>query len=95
LQAKEEMFRLRKTVVELEFKHEQMKEQDAKRLDPEGERAQLVASVKSDNAEVAAMEQQIKELLSETERLQNELQEIDNVCHIFLNFPLVFLSTNF
>ncbi|XP_046656187.1 intraflagellar transport protein 74 homolog [Daphnia pulicaria] len=76
--AKEEMFRLRKTVVELEFKHEQMKEQDAKRLDPEGERAQLVASVKSDNAEVAAMEQQIKELLSETERLQNELQEIDN-----------------
>jgi hypothetical protein len=83
------MFRLRKTVVELEFKHEQMKEQDAKRLDPEGERAQLVASVKSDNAEVAAMEQQIKELLSETERLQNELQEIDNVCQIFLNFPFI------
>jgi hypothetical protein len=66
-----------------------MKEQDAKRLDPEGERAQLVASVKSDNAEVAAMEQQIKELLSETERLQNELQEIDNVCQIFLNFPFI------
>jgi TolA-binding protein len=60
-----------------------------KPLDPEGERAQLVASVKSDNAEVAAMEQQIKELLSETERLQNELQEIDNVCQIFLNFPFI------
>jgi hypothetical protein len=74
------MFRLRQNLVELESKHEQMKEQDAKRLDPEGERAQLVASVKSDNAEVAAMEQQIKEILAETERLQNELQEIDNVC---------------
>lgn len=71
---------MRQNLVELESKHEQMKEQDAKRLDPEGERAQLVASVKSDNAEVAAMEQQIKEILAETERLQNELQEIDNVC---------------
>jgi septal ring factor EnvC (AmiA/AmiB activator) len=73
------MFRLRQALVELESKYEQMKEQDAKRLDPEGERAQLVASVKSDNAEMAAMEQQIKEILAETERLQNELQEIDNV----------------
>ena len=71
---------MRQNLVELESKHEQMKEQDAKRIDPEGERAQLVASVKSDNAEVAAMEQQIKEILAETERLQNELQEIDNVC---------------
>lgn len=56
-----------------------MKKQDEKRLDPEDERAQLVASVKSDNAEVAAMEQQIKEILSQTEKLQNELQEVDNV----------------
>ncbi len=57
-----------------------MKEQDAKRLDPEGERAQLVASVKSDNAEVAAMELQIKEIMAQTEKLQNELQEVDTVC---------------
>lgn len=73
------MFRLRQTLAELESKYEQMKEQDEKRLDPEGERVQLVASVKSDNAEVAAMEQQIKEILAQTEKLQNELQEVDNV----------------
>ena len=80
MQAKEEMFRLRQALVDLELKHDQMKEQDAKRLDPEGERAQLVASVKSDNAEVAAMELQIKEIMAQTEKINNELQEVDNVC---------------
>ena len=84
MQAKEEMFRLRQALVDLELKHDQMKEQDAKRLDPEGERAQLVASVKSDNAEVAAMELQIKEIMAQTEKINNELQEVDNVCLLFL-----------
>ena len=82
MQAKEEMFRLRQALVDLELKHDQMKEQDAKRLDPEGERAQLVASVKSDNAEVAAMELQIKEIMAQTEKINNELQEVDNVCFV-------------
>ena len=78
---KDDVFRLRLALIDLELKHEQMKEQDAKRLDPEGERTQLLASVKSDNAEVAAMEQQIKEIMGHTEKLQIELQEIDTVCH--------------
>ena len=82
MQAKEEMFRLRQALVDLELKHDQMKEQDAKWLDPEGERAQLVASVKSDNAEVAAMELQIKEIMAQTEKINNELQEVDNVCFV-------------
>lgn len=89
------MFQLRQSLVQLESKYEQMNEQDAKRLDPEGERAQLVASVKSDNAEVAAMETQIKEVLAETERLQNELQEADNVCVTLVILLLKFDSQDF
>ena len=56
-----------------------MVEQEANRLDPEAERMQLLAGVKSDNAEVAAMEQQIKQIQSESESLQNQLHEIDHV----------------
>ena len=66
MQAKEEMFRLRQALVDLELKHDQMKEQD----------------VKSDNAEVAAMELQIKEIMAQTEKINNELQEVDNVCFV-------------
>lgn len=73
------MFRLRQAQTELEMKYQLMKENDAKRLSPEDERAELLATVKNDNAEVAAMEQQINELGTQIERLQNELKEVDNV----------------
>ena len=63
-----------------------MAEQDSKRLDPEEEKAQLLARVKSDNAEVAVMEQQIKEVAIQLERLQNELKEVDNVGQLFKFF---------
>jgi hypothetical protein len=65
------MFRLRKTVVELEFiqyKHEQMKEQNLlTRKANELSWWPVSRAIKGDNAELAAMEEQIKELLSETE----------------------------
>ena len=54
-------------------------EQEANRLNPEDERAQLLANVRSDNAEVSAMEQQIKDLQSQVERVQNELKSIEDV----------------
>ena len=56
-----------------------MMEQEANRLNPEDERAQLLANVRSDNAEVSAMEQQIKDLQSQVERVQNELKSIEDV----------------
>jgi homoserine trans-succinylase len=67
------MFRLRKTVIELKFiqyKHEQMKEQNLlTRKANELSWWPVSRAIKSDNAELAAMEEQIKELLSKTERL--------------------------
>lgn len=81
------MYRLRLTLAELEVKQDSMIQQEAKRLEPEEEKAQLLARVKSDNAEVALMEQQIKEATAQLERLQNELKEVDSVSpRIFLNF---------
>lgn len=81
-QAKEEMFHLRQSLAELEAKQELMAEQDSKRLEPEEEKAQLLARVKSDNAEIGVMEQQIKDIGVQLERVQNELKEVDNVSHI-------------
>lgn len=77
------MFRLRQAQAELEAKFKLMKEQDATRLSPEDERAHLLAKVKNDNAEVAAMEQQINELSVQMERLQNELKEVDHVTSLY------------
>ena len=48
--AKNEMYRFRQILGELETKHEIMLEQESKRLSPEEERAQLLANVKNDNA---------------------------------------------
>lgn len=64
-------------------------EQESKRLDPEEEKAQLLSRVKSDNAEVAVMEQQIKEVSFQLERLQNELKEVDNVGMNRISFCLI------
>ena len=77
--AKNEMYRFRQILGELETKHEIMLEQESKRLSPEEERAQLLANVKNDNAEVAAMEQQIKETQTRIEQIISELKEIDSV----------------
>ncbi len=73
------MFHLRQSLAELEAKQELMAEQDSKRLEPEEEKAQLLARVKSDNAEIAVMEQQIKDVGAQLERVQNEQKEVDNV----------------
>ena len=85
--AKNEMYRSRQILAELEIKHEFMLEQESKRLSPEEERAQLLASVKNDNAEVNAMEQQIKEISGRIEQINNELKEVDDVINfLFKNF---------
>ena len=73
------MYRFQQILGELETKHEVMLEQESKRLSPEEERAQLLANVKNDNAEVAAMEQQIKETQTRIEQIISELKEIDSV----------------
>ena len=70
---------MHQTVADLEKKQKVMMEQEANRLNPEDERAQLLANVRSDNAEVSAMEQQIKDLQSQVERVQNELKSIEDV----------------
>jgi septal ring factor EnvC (AmiA/AmiB activator) len=70
---------LHQSVADLEKKQKVMMEQEANRLNPEDERAQLLANVRSDNAEVSAMEQQIKDLQSQVERVQNELKSIEDV----------------
>ncbi len=77
--AKNEMYRFLQILGELETKHDIMLEQESKRLSPEEERAQLLANVKNDNAEVAAMEQQIKETQTRIEQIISELKEIDSV----------------
>jgi len=73
------MYRFLQILGELETKHDIMLEQESKRLSPEEERAQLLANVKNDNAEVAAMEQQIKETQTRIEQIISELKEIDSV----------------
>jgi len=78
------MYRFRQILGELETKHEIMLEQESTRLSPEEERAQLLANVKNDNAEVAAMEQQMKETQTRIEQIISELKEIDNVLHKYL-----------
>ena len=79
------MYRSRQILAELEIKHEFMLEQESKRLSPEEERAQLLASVKNDNAEVNAMEQQIKEISGSIEQINNELKEVDDVIDFLFN----------
>ena len=67
------------TSAELEKKRESMLEQDHKRLDPQSEVAELLATVRSDNIEVSAIEQQIKDTAFQIESLNNQLKEIDQV----------------
>ena len=69
---------------ELEKQYLLMLEQESQRLDPDEERAQLLGNVRSDNAEISAMDAKIKETQIQIERIQNELKEAEDV-RIYFN----------
>lgn len=71
------MYNLQTTLEDLEGKRRAMIEQESKRLDPEQERNQLLAAVRSDNIEITAMEQEIKDTQSLISRAQDRLKDIE------------------
>ncbi len=78
-QVKEELYRLYQSVAELENKYQAMMDQDAARLNPEEERAQLLASVHSDNGDIAAIDLQMKDFQNQLGQLQSHIKDLEQV----------------
>ncbi|KAF2361531.1 hypothetical protein FHG87_007710 [Trinorchestia longiramus] len=78
---KQEAVGLSERLQEVEGKRDQLLQEKMQRGTPKEERERLLLQVKDDNAEIATMERQISDLQEEMSRLQNDLQNVDQVSH--------------
>lgn len=79
LKVKQEAVRLYSTLEELEGRRDQLREEERNRLSPGEEREKLLARVRQDNSEIAAMERASAELREHIRQAQLNLQQVNEV----------------
>ena len=93
---KQEAVELFTRVQELEEKKNEILLENQKRGTPKEERERLLKQVKGDNADITAMERQIKDVQDEVTRVNQDLQEIEQVISIqykqYVNNFIIFLG---